>query len=63
LFHKTVCFCFARQTLDPGESQTMPVKFVVDRRLPHAQTTLALDYVLYELRPGATPLEDPSAGR
>jgi len=61
LFHKTVCFCFKRQKLAPGESQTMPVKFVVDQRLPHGQRTLALDYALYELAPAASSDASSSA--
>jgi protoheme IX farnesyltransferase len=51
MFHKQVCFCFARQKLAPGASQTMPVKFVVDPALPDSVGALVLDYALFELPP------------
>ncbi|MEP7028231.1 MAG: heme o synthase, partial [Candidatus Eisenbacteria bacterium] len=51
MFHKQVCFCFARQRLAPGASSTMPVRFVLDPALPDSVHALALDYALYELPP------------
>jgi cytochrome c oxidase assembly protein subunit 11 len=51
MFHKQVCFCFARQALAPGASATLPVRFVVDRALPDSVTRLVLDYALFELPP------------
>ncbi len=49
LFHKTLCFCFARQTLAPRASADLPVRFVVDPRLPAAVRRLALDYSIVAL--------------
>ena len=47
-FSKTECFCFTQQTLAAGESRTMPVRFVVDPRLPHEVTVLTLGYTFFE---------------
>jgi cytochrome c oxidase assembly protein subunit 11 len=51
--HKTQCFCFEQQTLEPGESIKMPVVFLVDSDLPTRYTTLTLAYSLFELKEGA----------
>ncbi len=47
-FNKTECFCFTEQKLDAGESRRMPVRFVVDPRLPADVRTLTLSYTFYE---------------
>ena len=54
MFHKQVCFCFSRQKLAPGGTQTMPVRFVVDAALPDSVHVLVLDYALFELPPVAS---------
>ena len=47
-FNKTECFCFTEQVLKAGESRRMPVRFVVDPKLPKDITELTLSYTFYE---------------
>ena len=47
-FNKTECFCFTEQLLKPGESRRMPVRFVVDPKLPKEVSELTLSYTFYE---------------
>jgi cytochrome c oxidase assembly protein subunit 11 len=47
-FSKTECFCFTRQTLASGERLPMPVRFIVDPRLPAGIRTLTLSYTFFE---------------
>ena len=46
-FNKTECFCFTEQTLKAGESRRMPVRFVVDPKLPADIKQLTLSYTFY----------------
>lgn len=46
---KLQCFCFARQTLAPGERRRMPVVFVLDRSLPGEVEYVALSYTFFEV--------------
>lgn len=48
-FNKTECFCFTQQTLAGGESREMPVRFVVDERLPRHLGTVTLSYTFFEI--------------
>ena len=48
-FRKLDCFCFAKQTLQPGENRTMPVVFVVDPAAPRELTTISLSYTFFEV--------------
>jgi len=48
-FRKLECFCFAKQTLAPGERRQMPVVFVIDPSLPHDVTTITLSYTFFEV--------------
>jgi cytochrome c oxidase assembly protein subunit 11 len=48
-FRKLECFCFAKQTLAPGESRQMPVLFVVDPTLPADIATITLSYTFFEV--------------
>ena len=47
-FTKTECFCFTAQTLQPGESRDMPVRFIVDRDLPADVKTITLSYTFFK---------------
>jgi cytochrome c oxidase assembly protein subunit 11 len=47
-FNKTECFCFTEQQLAAGESRRMPVRFIVDPKLPKEITELTLSYTSYE---------------
>ena len=61
-FNKIECFCFTEQTLKPGESRRMPVKFVVDPKLPKNIDTLTLSYTFYNNRAATKKLaEQPTA--
>lgn len=48
-FHKTECFCFEQQLLEPGQEIRIPVKFVIDPDLPKEIKSLALGYTLFDL--------------
>jgi cytochrome c oxidase assembly protein subunit 11 len=52
-FRKLECFCFAKQTLQPGERRQMPVVFVVDAALPRDVPTITLSYTFFEVEGGA----------
>ena len=52
-FRKLECFCFAKQTLQPGERRQMPVVFVVDAALPKDVATITLSYTFFEVEGGA----------
>ena len=48
-FHKTECFCFTQQVLQPGERIEMPVRFIVDRDMPKEVKHLTLSYTLFDI--------------
>jgi len=51
-FKKLDCFCFAQQTLQPGERRQMPVVFVIDPALPADVATITLSYTFFEVEGG-----------
>ncbi|MEN9728263.1 MAG: cytochrome c oxidase assembly protein subunit, partial [Pseudomonadota bacterium] len=46
-FSKTECFCFTEQKLAAGETRQMPVRFIVDPRLPKNIESLTLGYTFF----------------
>jgi len=60
-FHKTECFCFTQQMLQPGERIEMPVRFIVDRDLPKDVKHLTLAYTLFDITARMPPVAHPVA--
>jgi cytochrome c oxidase assembly protein subunit 11 len=48
-FHKTECFCFNSQVLEPGEEMEMPMRFIVDADLPDNVESISLSYELFDV--------------
>ncbi|MEM7406072.1 MAG: cytochrome c oxidase assembly protein [Pseudomonadota bacterium] len=48
-FSKTECFCFRNQTLKPGETKVMPIRFVLDRALPDRIKSVTLSYTFFRV--------------
>jgi cytochrome c oxidase assembly protein subunit 11 len=48
-FHKTECFCFNSQVLEPGEELEMPLRFIVDADLPASVQSISLSYALFDV--------------
>ena len=46
-FKKIECFCFTQQTLKPGETREMPVRFYVDAGLERDVHTITLSYSFF----------------
>ena len=49
-FKKTECFCFTQQTLGPGERRNMPVRFIVDPKMPQNIKTMTLSYTFFQIK-------------
>lgn len=50
-FHKIECFCFNKQTLQPGQSVNMPVVFRIDKKIPKDIQAITLAYTLFDVTP------------
>ncbi|MFI8482138.1 cytochrome c oxidase assembly protein [Pseudomonas sp. NPDC078700] len=59
-FHKTECFCFSQQILQPGERIEMPVRFIVDKDLPADVHHLTLAYTLFDVTDRIPPVAQVS---
>ena len=55
-FHKTECFCFTQQVLQPGERIEMPMRFIVDRDMPKDVKHLTLAYTLFDITARQPPV-------
>lgn len=53
-FHKTECFCFTPQKFGVGEGRAMPLRFIVDPKLPSNVDRLTLAYTFYDTTQTAT---------
>ncbi|MFP6847853.1 MAG: cytochrome c oxidase assembly protein [Pseudomonas sp.] len=62
-FHKTECFCFTQQVLQPGERIEMPVRFIVDRDLPADVRHLTLAYTLFDVTAQKPPVAQATLTR
>lgn len=64
-FHKLECFCFQQYTLEPGESKSWPVVFVVDPKLSGDVKTITLSYTFFEVggKVPAAPIASMNPGR
>jgi|TARA_E500000178_G_scaffold301603_1_gene310584 cytochrome c oxidase assembly protein subunit 11 len=48
-FHKTECFCFNQQLLQPGEVLEMPMRFIVGHEVPQNVQSINLSYALFDV--------------
>ncbi len=62
-FKKLECFCFAKQTLQPGETRKMPVVFVIDPKAPEDLGTITLSYTFFEVEGAAGDIQGANRPR
>ena len=48
-FNKTECFCFTKQRIEAGAKVKMPVRFIVNERLPEKVEMMTLSYTFFEV--------------
>jgi len=48
-FNKTECFCFSKQALAARETRNMPLRFIIDPRIPKQVETVTLAYTFFEI--------------
>lgn len=48
-FRKLECFCFAKQTLMPGEAKEMPLTFFINPEMPGDVATISLSYTFFPI--------------
>jgi cytochrome c oxidase assembly protein subunit 11 len=48
-FNKTECFCFDNQPLAAGERKDMPLRFIIDPKLPRDVQTVTLAYTVFDV--------------
>lgn len=52
-FQKLDCFCFAQQTLAPGETKELPLTFIVQPEVASDVRTITLAYSFFNVAPNA----------
>ncbi len=60
---KLECFCFSQQTLQPGETRTMPVVFVMDTKLPDDVNFVTMSYTFFQVEGRDTHAASDAQGR
>jgi cytochrome c oxidase assembly protein subunit 11 len=60
-FHKTECFCFEQQLLQPGEEMEMPMRFIVGHELPKNIQSINLSYALFDVTDSVTVAQNSTA--
>lgn len=61
-FSKTECFCFVQQPLAAKEQKNMPVRFVIDPKLPKDIDTVTLSYTFFESPPQTAERKNENEG-
>ena len=64
-FIKTDCFCFEEQTIQPGETLSLPVIFFVDPQMDEDKRlnevkSITLSYTFFPVEEGTMPAKTPS---